>query len=144
MEKRIPWIVIVWILALLNPAYPSMFRSISREEIYLQEIGLFPLEFTISRAEEEEAWGRAQSFIARFSPTRLQIVTPYVIQTYEPMGCSDEYGYSVIKTPIDEKNVLISVECRSGNILKKPYADTNARILAYYIKTGKLPYTSLK
>jgi len=130
--KNFYWVIIILVLSSSNSfAHPSMFKSPSEQ-----------LEFAIPKIEADDAWGRAQGFIGRFSSKKLLTVTDFVIQTYDPMGCSDEYGYSVIKTPMGD-NVLIAVECIVGNTLIKPNAEKNARILAYYIKTGELPYPGL-
>lgn len=135
--KSLYLITILLVLNLFNgDAHASMLRFPREKQAYLERVKSFPLEFTIAWSEADEAWARAQSFIGKFSPTRLQIVTNFVIQTYEPMGCSDDYGYSIIKTPMGDKFQII-VECTTGNTLMRPYADTNAHILAYYIKTGE-------
>ncbi len=96
-----------------------------------------PLVFKINIEDEKNAWGRAQSFIGRFSSMKLQIVTDYVLQTYNPTEASVRYGYTVTKSPVDNR-IEISVECVSGNIFATKEASTNAHMLAYYIATGKL------
>jgi tetratricopeptide (TPR) repeat protein len=114
----------------------------SDERIYLEKVKAFPLEFTIPINEVEVAWGRTQSFIGRFSSMKLQIVTDYIIQTYNPPKGEISFGYYVTKTPIGN-NVKITVICITGDPLGEGAASLNAHILAYYIKTGELPYPRL-
>jgi hypothetical protein len=54
-----------------------------------------------------------------------------------------DFGYNVTKTPIDPKVVEIDVQCGSGNLYAGAAAERNARILASYIRTGRLPYPEL-
>ena len=116
--KNFYWWVIV--LLVLSPsssaAYSPLFNFGSEQQAYLERVKSFPFEFIIPKSEADDAWGRAQSFIGRFSSKKLLIVTDFVIQTYDPMGCSDEYGYSVIKTPMGD-HVLIAVGCIAGNTI---------------------------
>jgi hypothetical protein len=72
---------------------------LSEEEItYLERAWGTPLVFTAPKEEAEEIWGRIQSFIGRYSSTKIRIVTDYVIETYEPIGFFD-YGYHAVRTP---------------------------------------------
>jgi len=116
----------------------SMMQLTPAEKVYIEKVKSFPLEFTIPASEAEEAWGRAQSFIGRFSSMKLQIVTDYVIQTYNPPSGTVDFGYYVTKTPIGD-SVKISVQCVTGNMFAWEDAKLNAHILAYYIATGELP-----
>jgi len=125
---------ILWVYSCVS----TMRTPTSNEErIYLQNVESFPLRFVISKNEAGDAWGRAQSWIGRYSNMKIQVLSDYVIQTYNPREGSLNYGYYVTKTPVGE-NVEINVECISGNMFNKNKALRNARILAYYIKTGKL------
>ncbi|MHA1305140.1 MAG: hypothetical protein ACTSPI_15690 [Candidatus Heimdallarchaeaceae archaeon] len=132
-------IVSVLMIGLLSScATTSMLKLTPEEKTYLEKAKAFPLEFTIPKSEVEEAWGRAQSFIGRFSSMKLQTVTDFVIQTYNPRSGDVDFGYYVTKTPMSD-NVLITVQCIAGNMFTGADANTNAHILAYYIKTGELP-----
>jgi len=98
----------------------------------------------------QEAWGRAQSFLARYSNMKMQTVTDYVIDTYNPLKNSGgvknmfvAYGYSVSRTPSVSGTTLISVKCVSNNMFANEYAKRKAQILAYYIETGELIDDSL-
>jgi len=130
--------VAILVLALLTGcATTSMLKLTPEEQMYLEKAKAFPLEFTIPKSQADEAWGRAQSFIGRFSSMKLQTVTDFVIQTYNPISPNVDFGYYVTKTPMGDK-VQITVQCNVGNIFSGADANTNAHILAYYIKTGEL------
>lgn len=107
------------------------------QQAKLADVDKFPLEFRASKPESVDAWGRAQSFIGRFSSMQIQIATDYAIQTYVPPDTRLMYGYNVTKTPAGE-DVSFEVQCFCGNILGTGHAVRNAHILAYYMKTGEL------
>lgn len=135
---------LLWIACIAWIGCASSGRGLSLEEqTYLDKVWAFPLTFTVSKAEAEEAWGRAQSFLARFSGMQLQVLTDFVIETYDPLTVGYGFGYSIVKTPMSEE-VQISVQCRPGVPLTRLWgssdAERNAHILAYYMKTGELPY----
>jgi hypothetical protein len=114
----------------------------AEERSYLERAEACPLEFTIPADEADAAWGRAQSFIGRFSSMKLQTVTDFVIQTYNPREGNVDFGYYVTKTPLGDQ-VRITVECIKGNLFSGADAKRNAHILAYYIKTGEEPSPKL-
>lgn len=131
-------------------AIPNYFTNPTPDErLYMEKVRAQPLEFEISEIEAKTAWGRAQSFIGQYSSMKLQIVTDYVIQTYNPTfdAYRRNFGYYVTKTPIGN-NVKISVQCL-GEPPKTEYGEPfptielNAHILAHYIKTGELPFPQL-
>ena len=90
------------------------------------------------------AWGRAQSFIGKYSSEKLQTATDYILETTLPgqhetsFGSVSFCGYSITKTPVQD-NFEISVKSNTGKaIARKADADMNAKILAYYIATGEI------
>jgi hypothetical protein len=107
------------------------------EQAFLDKANAFPLEFTVQNEDAEMAWGRAQSFIGRFSSMKLQTATDYVIQTYNPSSSGVAYGYHVTKTPLG-KSTQFNVTCNTGNLFAMGDALSNAHILAYYMSTGEL------
>jgi len=113
------------------------------QQHYLSGIARESLTFRIPRTQEGDAWGRAQSFLGKYSSMKLQTATDYVLQTYNPAQNQVDYGYNVTKTPVDTKTVEIDVQCASGNMYAGAEADRNARILASYIRTGQLPHPEL-
>lgn len=135
MKKAIYSILIFIIF--ISCATTSMLKLTPEEQTYLEKARAFPLEFTILKSEADEAWGRAQSWVGKFSSMKLQIATDFVIQTYNPGFTDVDFGYYVTKTPMGD-NVQITVKCITGNWFCGTDAKTNAHILAYYIKTGEL------
>lgn len=107
------------------------------EQAVLDQAIAFPLDFTVPNSDAEMAWGRAQSFIGRFSSMKLQTVTDYVIQTYNPSSSGVAYGYYVTKTPLGDSMQFV-VQCNTGNLFAMRDAVNNAHVLAYYMKTGEL------
>lgn len=133
-------LIVILSLFLLSCASTIIYSK--EQSDYLVKIRQFPLEFEMPKEQVEEAWGRAQSFIGRYSSMKLQIVTDYVIQTYNPVGIGAEFGYYVTKTPMGVM-VQFTVQCNVNNSLLNDHAMDNAHILASYIKTGELPYPYL-
>ncbi|MFC1595651.1 hypothetical protein ACFL3X_01930 [Gemmatimonadota bacterium] len=123
-------------------ATTSMMRLTTEETTYLAKVNAHPLEFTIPKSEDADAWGRAQSFIGRFSSMKLQTVTDYVIQTFNPSESDVSYGYYVTKTPLGDE-IQYTIQCNCGNMFGGADANQNGRILAYYISSGELPYPRL-
>jgi hypothetical protein len=123
-------------------AAPQHRVLLPEEQTYLDKVMLTPLEFVIPKTEANDAWGRAQSFISKFSGMKLQTVTEFVIQTYTPTSSDGEAyysgycGYQVTKTPMGD-NIQITVQSMAGRMFTK-LANRNAHILAHYIKTGEL------
>ena len=81
--------------------------------MYVDQAKTQPLEFLVPKDSAADVWGRAQSFIGRFSDMKLQIVTDYVIQTYNPQGLT--FGYSVTKAPSGGSSQF-NVQCFTGNM----------------------------
>lgn len=108
------------------------------EKIYLDRVMSTPLVFTIPKENNEDTWGRIQSFIGKYSSMKIQTATDFVIETYNPSESDVKYGYSVTKTPIGDE-YEIEVRCYCGNIFvsEKTIAQ-NAHILAYYALTGEV------
>lgn len=112
------------------------------EKDYIEKVKAFPLELTIPKTDEADAWGRAQSFVGRFSSMKLQTATDFIIQTYNPSSSDESFGYYVTKTPLRD-SVQMNIRCNVGNQMWAPDAELNGHILAYYVKTGELPYPRL-
>lgn len=111
----------------------------SSQQSELDKSMAFPLEFEIDKTDVGDAWGRAQSFISKNSSMKMQTVTDYVLETYNPTDAGS-FAYKVTKTPLKEK-VQISVQCNvywDSFQWHRDDANRNAHILAYYISTGEL------
>jgi hypothetical protein len=110
------------------------------DEEYLAAARQFPLEFNVSKNEEYNTWGRAQSYVGRYSKMRIQVVSDFVIHTYNPTDLN--YGYYIVKTPTED-SMQISVQCVPGEYASVDIANDLAHICAYYVKTGNLPPVGL-
>lgn len=105
------------------------------EQAYMSAVMATPLTVLVAKDDTEDAWGRAQSWLGKYSSMKIQVVSDYVIETYNPTGSSVDFGYNVTKTPMGDA-CEIAVRCGSSNMFAGEAAETNAHILAYYIKTG--------
>lgn len=129
------------VLSLIGCA--TMGRQMNPEQSsYLSKALTTPKELIIKKDKSEEAWGRAQTFISRFSDMKLQIATDYVLETYNPAGT--QIGFKANKTPMGDK-VKVQALCFysnenpliSSDIAKRAYV--NANVFRYYILTGEEP-----
>ncbi len=127
----------------------------SAQQAYLDKVMDRSLDVTVSKAGAEEAWGRVQSFIGKYSSMKIQMSTDFNIQTYNAPVSESVYrfecGYSATKTPMGKK-IQISVECapgRSTNMFASNnskwdhFAAVNSHIMANYVETGELPFPEL-
>lgn len=111
----------------------------------------------------EECRGKAQTWLARYTKMKPQIITEYIIVTYNGVAMGD-YSYVVTLEPRGD-SALVAVSCRGGEdwdtdmemqdiinemggIEQKPWDDPthslrNEKILAYYLMTGSNPYPHL-
>lgn len=128
-------IIVLTLFVLVGCTSITMKNLTPEERNYFEIVEAFPLEFTMPKVEADDAWGRAQSFIGRFSSMKLQTVTDFVIQTYNPSDI--KFGYYVTKTPMGDE-IQITVQCITEGLFSGVDAKRNAHILAYYIKTGEL------
>lgn len=118
------------------------------EAAYLSGLANEAVDFDIDKSQSDDAWGRAQVFLAKHSSMKVQTATTNLVENYTPTpnGFTMEYGYRVTRVA-SPKGERFSVECfDSGDAVlaaTKAVAGTNARILARYIRTGELPYPNL-
>lgn len=140
-SRRKKWISVVSLsLFLAGCLRYSLKGRTPADQDYLERARKFPLEFNIPKAEEYNTWGRAQSFIGKYSPMRIQVVSDFVIHTFNP--AKDKYGFYIVKTPLAD-SVQISVKCVPGDFVSNEIALDYAHICAYYVKTGLLPPVGL-
>jgi hypothetical protein len=112
------------------------------EKAYLKRVQSTPLRVSVHLDEDQQAWGRAQTFVAKYSPFRIQTATDFVLQTYH-ISDRVSWSYSITRSP-GKSDVIFEVACTPTNsFLSGDYASRNAHILAHYIKTGELPYPHL-
>lgn len=138
MEKRSSFIafILLTILALNSCAPPHVLTA--QEKAYASAMRAFPTEFSVPKDQSDEAWGRANRFLSKFSVLRLQMATDMLLTTYNPYKIG-QYGYEITRMS-GRENVTFNVECSSftGNIFsdERHEANQNAHIAAYYIATG--------
>lgn len=119
------------------------------EQAYLDKALNTPLTVTIPKEISDDAWGRIQVFIARYSDMKFQTSTEFVIDTYKPtegktkFGSNTNYGYSANRLPMGDQ-VEIQVNCMVPPLFSKKSARHNAHILAYFAVTGELMPQLLK
>jgi hypothetical protein len=111
-------------------------KSDNAMEKYLVEALKCQLEFKLPKSEDYNAWGRAQSYIAKYSPMKIQLVSDFIINTYNPS--SNSFGFNIVKTPIGD-SIQFLIECFAGNNVENEVAEKNAHLCAYYIKSGNPP-----
>ena len=136
--KKYFLLVSLFILSLTTPVFAFPQPNTSDEVEYMNEVMNTSLEVTVSSAEANDAWGRAQSFVGKYSNMKIQIATDFVIQTYNPEAFSEKYGYYIVKTKNDDGNYSFQVECTGNGIFSNKDKLANQQILAYYIKTNKI------
>ena len=110
------------------------------EQSYLDRVAARSSQVRITAKSERYAWGRVQSFIGQHSSMKIQTVTDFVIQTYNPSENQVDFGYTVTKTPGPKGDFELSVNCFAGNSYASGQAQRNAKILVDYLITGELPY----
>lgn len=82
-------------------------------------------------------WERAQLWLAKHAPTKVQSATDVQIQTFNPPENHAWYGFSIIKEPIGGDRYKISATLGCGNFIGcSPKAVDVRNALLYYVKTG--------
>lgn len=120
----------------------SQVQLTPEEETYLKKVQSTPLRVSVPLDEDQQAWGRGQTFVAKYSPYRIQTSTDFVLQTYH-ISDRVSWSYSITRTPA-KSEVIFEVSCTPTNsFYGGDYARRNAHILAHYIKTGELTYPRL-
>lgn len=138
-------ICLVAALALLcGTSWAAKETAVAANELdYWSKVNATELTVFIPEGEVGDAWGRAQSWVGKYSSMKVQIATDYIIQTFNPTYWP-QYGYYLTKEP-KEGGADISVECIAlWGIFSRKAKDKNAHILAYYIQTGTLPDFAIK
>jgi hypothetical protein len=126
-------ICLFWVSCSMTPS-----KNLTPEETaYLDEAMATPLIFKVPKEKSEEVWGRIQSFIEKFSSMKIQTVSDYLIETYNPKITNIDYGYKAVKTLVGEE-VEFSVNCVCGNRLMGKQVQKNVHILALYALTGRI------
>ena len=142
MVNRITGVVVVCLLAgACGPGLTGRAPAATTPEAnaYLARAMAAPLTFTVPKDKSDEAWGRVNSFIVKYSTMKVQTVSDYIIQTYNPIDNFHAWGYTANRMTQGDA-VEISVTCTYAWGHEKT-ATRNAHILALYAVTGELDET---
>ncbi|WP_424244242.1 hypothetical protein Dip510_001443 [Elusimicrobium posterum] len=122
----------------------------SEEQVYLDSIQNETNKVVIVKADIADAWGRANSYVAKNSSMKIQTANDHLIDTYNPTNdnsaYSITYGYRVTKTPVDggyEVEITCLRNASGYGGLAKNQCPRNEKIFSNYLRTGKLPYPNL-
>lgn len=137
LDYRRAWISVIASFFFLSYCMKYSVKG-STDEIqdYANRASKSPLEFTISKAEENNAWERAQSFVDKYCALKIQVLSDSIIETFNPP--ENEYGYYIVKTPVKD-SVRIAVQCIPGKHTDEALTNAYAHICAYNIRMGTLP-----
>lgn len=135
--KKIGGLFLVAVFLLAGCGGDKQRNLTPEEESYLQRAMAFSLEFRLPNNQSEEAWGRGQEFISRFSYMSIQTATQNVVATYNPnlLKRNDGFGYRMSRA-VQDNETLFRVECTNANPEYTPESNRNAHLLAYYMATG--------
>lgn len=105
--------------------------------------------FSIPREAAADAWGRAQVFVQQHSSMKIQTVSEYVIETFNPAPAPGQaFGYSITRSPTGD-SFAFEIRCASSPA-RHPYLGemytkklpsdcaTNEVIAGHFIRTGEL------
>jgi len=108
---------------------------------YLKEIENQSTYFSLEGDVADEAWSRAGFFVSNYSDMKIQNMSDFLIETYNPIspeqiGVYPRYGYKItrLKTKVSNE-FTVNVSC-SVNGWYDSIIIHNAKMLAYYMKTG--------
>jgi uncharacterized protein YceK len=130
-------VVVLASLILMVGCMPIRELSLAQKE-YLSQASRHPIDFVVPKSRRDEAWGRAQVFVSKYSSMKPQLITDYIIQTYTPTGPAVEFGYVINCVPIGD-SLQFSIRCSCGNqFTPAGEASQNEHIASLYIDNGIL------
>lgn len=145
--NALAWAVAVVALGLTGCATVPMPTS-PEETAFLAEVVKESPDFDVDNARADEAWSRAQAFVAQRASMKIQTATDYVLETYTPQpdAFNPGYGYRVTRAKTGDKTKF-TVLCFNGNVYTPgqlaQLPARNTAMLARYIRTGELKYPGL-
>jgi len=110
------------------------------QKTYHDAVMAFPTEFKVPKADAETAWARGISFINDYSSMQIASSTEYSVATFAPINVGEndiatKFGYTLSRIPQGEE-VTFKAEGQCNYSAEAGLS--NAKILAYYMKTGEL------
>jgi hypothetical protein len=135
MKKGLMLAVIVFLAAACT--MPPV--ATTPEEVnYLAKVNAQPLTFRVPAALSNDAWGRIQSWIGRFSIyLKIKTVSDYVIETEHGTLIGTMIAYSASRAPMGEQ-AEFTIRAWTSSLNSQVNAKQNGHILAYYAATGEL------
>lgn len=80
-------------------------------------------------------WAKTQLWINKHSLMKMQIMSDYLIQTYNPTKY--QYSFSASKEPMGNNSYKIKLEISGGSVYTQGSTLLVEKSLYYYLKTGK-------
>lgn len=139
--KKVLYFVVV--MAMLSGCR-SVPQFTGDQKAWMREVMKEDLTFTIPADSAEQVWSRGFKFLNLYSDMKLQTVSDYHIDTYNPDsgGLGFQYGYSMTRIKTGN-NFEISLTGRVNNVLSDGWLKENMCIFARYMRTGDLRYPEL-
>jgi hypothetical protein len=131
--KKMLLLTILFIIGCQRPQ-PEWSRL---EHNYIVKAEAQPSTFTIPKSSSNDAWGRAQSFIAQYSDTKIVTATDYVLETGLTSDLT-QCTYKARRTPLGD-SVTFTLECIQSSPIVQVERDRNEHVWAYYVVTGEQP-----
>lgn len=131
-------IILLAIVFLAVACFVPPVATTPEEADYLARVNAQPLTFRVPAAQSNDAWGRIQSWIGRFSIyLKIKTVSDYVIETENPSLMGIWTAYSASRAPMGEQ-VEFTIRGWTSGLNSQDDAKQNGHILAYYAATGEL------
>ena len=131
-------LIAAFFTAMAACSYPAnMFMKLSpQEKSYLERAMAQSLTFMVKPEDSNRLWGVAQAFIGKYASMKIENVSEYIIETYNPY--ESRYGYRVIRTPKKDGDEF-TIECLGDNpTFMSKTIDQNAHIFAHYLLTEEI------
>lgn len=142
------WILSFFVLTVFVGCVSLEPTKMSNEEMqFLQKVMEEPLTFDVPADSIEVVWSRAINFLSNYGDLKIQTVTDYYIDTYNPipsgtlMNPQKNYAYKINRVKMD-KSYQISVS-GSANFLNGTWIEENLHLMAYYVRTGNMSMMGL-
>ncbi len=121
--------------------YVAADKCLSARRDFAQQAGAQPIEFDLDGPAATEAWGRAQAWVARYSPRKVQTATEFLIETYgmgPQLDANDSsFAYRVTRSPLSSEKSHFVVKCFPSVDYFNWIATENAHQLAFFMVSGK-------
>lgn len=138
-------LLVLWGFVLMGCGVSKMQLSGS-EKVYTDKVMSHPTTFTLPKTIAQDAWARANLFVAQHSDMKIQNATEFLIDTYNVTEVGS-FGYTFTRTPVGD-SVMFIVKCNHALAVKTSIndmmyhlidrADFNEHVASYYMTTGQL------